>query len=78
MPASSDQLVAITAGPKARVAGWSKLLRSESIKYVVAPFGQQAEDKERDRVELWVRKADAQLAMSVLRRSVCYEEPTLR
>lgn len=78
MPASSHQLVAITAGPKTRVAGWSKLLRAESIKSVIAPLCQEAAKKELDRVELWVHKADAQRAISVLRRSVCYEEPAHR
>jgi hypothetical protein len=77
MAASLHHLVAITAGPRVRIAGWSKLLRTESIEYVIAPLCEEAEQKEPDRVELWVRQADAQLARSVLRRSVCYDEPTL-
>jgi hypothetical protein len=77
MTPSSHQFVAITAGPRARIAGWSKLLRSESIKYVIALLSEESENKEPDRVELWVDQADAQRARSVLRRSVCYEEPTL-
>jgi hypothetical protein len=73
MSASSHQLVAITASTKVRIAGWSKLLRAESIKYVIAPPGQEAQKQDTDQVELWVRKADAALAKSVLRRSVCYD-----
>jgi hypothetical protein len=78
MPASTFHLVAITAGPKTRVAGWSQLLRAESIEYVVASLCHEAEEKESDRVELWVHQVDVQRARSVLRRSVCYEEPALR
>src|SRR5687768_3158047 len=76
MSGSSHQLVAITASTKTRIAGWSHLLRAESIKYVVAPASHQAEQQAPDQVELWVRKADAALARSVLRRSVCYDEPS--
>lgn len=74
MPASSHQLIAITASTKSRIAGWSKLLRAESIKYVIAPARQPVVKREPDQLELWVHKADAARARVVLRRSVCYED----
>jgi hypothetical protein len=68
MAAPIDDLVAIAAGTKARVAGWSKLLRAESIQYVIATSCCVDED-EPDHAELWVHNDDAEKAKKVLRAS---------
>jgi len=69
MTAPSEDLVAIAAGTKARVAGWSTLLRAEAIDSVIATACQEAEEDEPDHDELWVHKDDAEHAKSILRSS---------
>jgi len=81
MTAPSEDLVEIAAGSKARVAGWSKLLRAEAIESVIATARQEAVEAvedEPDHDELWVHKDDAEHAKSILRSSPSNDGQSLR
>jgi len=61
-----DELIAVASGTAMRVAGWSALLRTESIHYVVATSCQIPEDVAADHAELWVHETDADRARTLL------------
>jgi hypothetical protein len=77
MTALSEGLIAIAVGTKARVAGWSTLLRAEAIDSVIATACQEAVEDEPDHDELWVHKDDAEHAKSILRKSSRKNGPSL-
>jgi hypothetical protein len=61
-----DELIAVASGTKAQVAGWTSLLRAESIGYVIATSCQIPDDDTPDHAEIWVHGAEVESARTIL------------